>query len=91
MTPTQIALARHALGLDGRRLISFRNRFITGGPSKDHDEWNAMVSAGMARVRRNIEIYGGDDFFALTETGAKAALKDGESLCSEDFPKEATQ
>jgi hypothetical protein len=36
LTPRQIEMARHALGLDGRRKVSYRNRYVTGLGSADH-------------------------------------------------------
>ena len=85
MTPEQIKLARHALGLPNKRKISYRNHFVTGDGSGDYADWNAMVDAGMAKVRRNVEMYGGADYFRLTIDGAKAALAKGEKLSAEDF------
>lgn len=87
MTPAQIDLARHALGLPNKRKTSYRNHFVTGEGSGNYADWNAMVEARMARVRRNVEMYGGDDYFRLTVEGAKAALAKGEKLSAEDFPQ----
>lgn len=89
MTEKQIDLARHALGLDGRRKVTYRNHYVTGpGPgSDDHEQWTAMVEAGLARRRRGSELTGGDDRFSLTVEGARAALRPGERLDPEDFPE----
>lgn len=48
MTDKQKELARHALGLDGRRKVSYRNRFVVGSGPPDCDEWEALVAAGDA-------------------------------------------
>ncbi|MDO9006316.1 MAG: hypothetical protein Q7V20_22970 [Aquabacterium sp.] len=87
MTPAQIALARHALGLPNSDNRSYRNRFCAGKGHSDHPKWNALVSAGLATVTRHAGGLGGQDTFRLTLAGAKAALAKGESLCPEDFPE----
>lgn len=90
MTPRQIELARHALGLDGKRKMSYRNHFVTGpGPGNDdHPQWLAMVEAGDAVKRRGSVLTGGDDLFRLTLQGARAALCGKERLNPEDFPED---
>lgn len=90
MTPRQIELARHALGLDGRRVESYRNHFVAGKDHDDFGEWIAMCAAGLARRRVNSRMAGGDDVFWLTIDGATAALKPGEKLDPEDFPEQST-
>lgn len=85
MSPEQIELARHALGLDGYRKKSYRNHFVTGPGSDDYTNWQAMVAAGYAKRRAGSALTGGDDLFWLTEAGARLALK-GETLDQEDFP-----
>lgn len=88
MTPEQISLARHALGLDGRRKVSYRNRFVTGPGAPDHEAWLAMVAEGNAERRDGKTLpYGGDDMFWLTRAGAEAALRGAEKLDPEDFPE----
>lgn len=89
MTDEQIALARHALGLNGRCKMSYRNRFVAGPGHSDYDNWLAMVEAGEAIRRQGSELTGGDDWFRLTFKGALLALRPGETLDEEDFPEEA--
>lgn len=89
MTPEQIELARHALGLGNGRLVSYRNHFVTGPGHSDYDNWTAMVASHMATRRKGSALTGGDDIFYLTPAGAKAALKRGERLDPEDFPDAA--
>lgn len=85
LTDHQRELARHALGLDGRRNQSYRNHYVVdSGP--DHAAWMEMVQAGTARRRAGNPITGGMDLFRLTPEGARAALAPGERLCPEDFP-----
>jgi hypothetical protein len=89
MTPKQTEMAWHALGLDGRRKVSYRNRYVTGPGSGNHEPWLAMVSAGLAGMRDGKTLpYGGDDMFWLTRAGADAVLRPGEALDPEDFPEE---
>lgn len=85
MTPKQRDLARHALGLDGRRRQSYRNHFVTGEGSTDHLHWLALVEAGHAWRRAGSQLTGGDDLFRLTKAGAELALDSGESLNPHDF------
>lgn len=87
MTPEQIELARHALGLNLRNRRSFRNRFVAGPLHDDYEDWMAMVAVGDAKVQVPPKGLGGDSFFYLTEQGARKALAKGESLCPEDFPQ----
>jgi hypothetical protein len=89
MTPDQIQLARHALGLTNRNAggVSYRNYFSAGVRHIDYDEWRRMVDRGFAvRFHRSGLPFGGDDLFKLTRAGAQAALYPGERLDSEDFP-----
>lgn len=86
MTPTQIALARHALGLPNRRNRSYRNHFVCGPGHSDYRNWTAMVDAGFAGRRKGNSLSGWDDVFWLTEAGARMALKAREGLDREDFP-----
>lgn len=86
MTPRQKELARHALGLDGRRKQSYRNRFWAGPGHDDFGEWQQMVKDGLAYVSKPDPGYRPDHAFWLTHSGAEAALNKGERLCPEDFP-----
>ena len=86
MSPEQIELARHALGLS-RSKCSFRNRFVAGPGHPDHDNWMAMVADGDAKRRDGSTLpFSGDDMFWLTRSGAEKTLKRGETLDAEDFP-----
>lgn len=86
MSPKQLELARHALGLPNERRQSYRNSFVTGEESSDHPTWMEMVEAGHAKRREKVKGYGGMDIFWLTPSGASAALAKGERLDPEDFP-----
>ena len=86
MTPQQIDLARHALGLPNWRQESYRNHFVAGPGHPDYADWEAMVTAGEARKHPASALTGGDVMFTLTTVGAKAALRAAERLDPEDFP-----
>lgn len=86
MTPRQIELARHALGLDGKHSVSWRNYFVTGAGSSDYPDWLEMVANGDATMRQ-YGIFGSARIFHLTNTGAEKALRPGERLDVEDFPR----
>lgn len=86
MTPRQLELARHALGLSNpdAKGVSYRNYFKAPPYSVDWPDWVAMCDKGYARRRcwhRPDRLY-----FILTKKGAMAALRDGERLCPEDWP-----
>lgn len=86
MTPKQIDLARHALGLPNKRNFSFRNHFVAGKRHDDHAEWMAMVADGDATRRDGAKLsFGVDDIFHLTISGARKAILKGERLDLEDF------
>ena len=86
MTPKQIDLARHALGLPNKGNQSFRNRFCAGPGHRDYAEWERMVRSGVATVYPKGGALGGQDTFSITAYGAMEALRGAETLSSEDFP-----
>ena len=85
MTPEQRRLARHALGLPNRFNRSCRNRYFTAEVNPD---WQAMVSAGLAKVEPTSRPGWSTPSacFYLTFDGAVLALDPGEMLDLEDFP-----
>lgn len=90
MTPKQIDLARHALGLPNEGMRSFRNSFVAGPGHPDYDDWLAMTKDGNAvRCDGATLEFGGDDLFHLTRKGAEAALE-RETLDPAGFPDPAT-
>ena len=88
MLPSQLALARHALGLPNKRRVSYRNRYCLYGKGEPWLAWMGLVSKGLATYDDDgvITVNGPRLFFSLTRKGAEAALKRGERLCPEDFP-----
>lgn len=86
MTPRQIELARHALGLPNKMRKSCRNGFLAVAGTVHRRHWCDMVMAGHAgRCPANDEQL--SDIFRLTYAGACAALLPGEMLNPEDFPE----
>lgn len=85
MTPEQIELARHALGLPNKRNKSYRNHFVAGEGHSDYVAWCDMVEHGFARGRRGSPLTGGDPVFWLTLAGASLAIRRGEGLDMDDF------
>ncbi len=83
MTPTQISLARSALGFNTGKRKSYRNNFFVSPGTDGHRHWQEMAAQGWAVEDLRA---GGLIQFSLTLAGAKLALKKGESLCGEDFP-----
>lgn len=86
MTPRQIELARHALGLKPGCLVSYRNAFHADPGHRDYGEWQAMVAQGYATKRHQFGLLAGPTMFHLTRAGAEAALLPGDVLNSEDWP-----
>lgn len=83
MTPSQRKMARHALGLDGERRRSYRNRYVAALCSSIEDEWNDLCRRGLAERGRDGSHSVG---FCLTLEGAREALDPPEILDPEDFP-----
>ena len=82
MTPEQIKMMRHALGLTDGRKISYRNRYVAGLGTTQEADWNNLAAHGLAkRGEDGIAVVG----FCLTDAGARAVLHDGERLDPEDF------
>lgn len=87
MTPEQIKLARHALGLPNEKGRSYRNRFDVPPAHPSHALWWAMVQAGDAESvpsRRGAPQLS-NDRFRLTLVGAGKAVAPGEKIDPEDF------
>ena len=82
MTPRQIELARHALGLPNAYGITSRNRFYADLFHPDFKDWLAMNESGFAVVN----VVKDSHRFELTRAGALAALLPGEALDPEDIP-----
>lgn len=86
LTPNQLELMRHALGLPNKRRTSYRVYYTAGEGQEDYTTWTDLVASGFAKMRKGNELSGGDDVFIVTRAGAEAALLPGEKLSKEDFP-----
>lgn len=84
MTPEQIKLARHALGLPNDQKRSYRNRYFATVGSNIEKQWEGLVSSGLAHRQRQDGAR--TTFFCLSERGARRVIDPAESLCPEDFP-----
>lgn len=80
MNEKQVKLVRHAIGLDGRSKVTYRNHFCVGREGEDHSDWDKLVESGLATARRNVQAYGGMDIFCATREAATMVLRDGERL-----------
>lgn len=93
MTPDQIKLARHALGLPSDRNRTYRNRYFAAPGTDFEERWDDLVRKGLAERHND----GGRHIvYLLTIAGARLALDKPEVLDPEDFPspqdgKEARQ
>ncbi len=85
LTPKQLELMRHALGLPNKKRASYRTYYVVG-QGADHAAWTELVALGFAKMRQST-VFGGDDLFSVTRAGAEAALQPGEKLSKEDFPE----
>lgn len=82
LSAKQLDLARHALGLVNRNRRSYRNHYVG-----EESACREMVAMGAARAWEPSEITGGMPLFRLARAGAEAALRPGETLDPEGFPK----
>lgn len=85
MSPHQVLLARHALGLEYGVKRSYRNRYYANpSDAKVYAAWIGMVACGDAdgvSVNQKHHM----THFWLTRKGAEKVLRKGESLDAEDF------
>ncbi|MDM9619109.1 hypothetical protein [Rhizobium sp. S96] len=76
MDSKQLHILQHTLGLDQyARGTFYRNHFVTGEGSKDHDDCIALVEAGFMRVRKDHPLSGGDHVFWVTDAGKIAVVE----------------
>jgi hypothetical protein len=87
MTPAQIKLARHALGLPNDHRRSYRNRYFAPIGGIAYVEWCDMVADGLARGKE--EAGSSLALFYLTVAGAARVLNADETLDIDDFDSEA--
>lgn len=82
LTPEQVTLGRHALGLPNCANKTYRNRYFADASVASVPVWREMV-ARHAATEQPAETY---ILFRMTKVGAEACLLPGERLCEEDFP-----
>jgi hypothetical protein len=86
LTEKQRDFARHALGLPNKNNMTYRNHFCVGEGGDGYEDWEDLVSKGMA-----VKAIGGSgwvgDFFYLTLEGARAVLLPKEHISREDAEK----
>jgi hypothetical protein len=83
MTPEQLRMARHALGLPNERSTSYRNRYYVPIGTQAERDWDDLVTQGLAARAANRET---QVMFGLTTAGAQYAIEPDEKLDREDFP-----
>lgn len=83
MSPKQRELARHALGFPNKQNESYRNHFCVGPGQDDYEEWQDLISKGLA-VKRTDGPWGGSHMFFLTLEGALMCRGPKEHLRRED-------
>lgn len=84
MTPSQIGMARSALGLVDGRTRSYRNRYYASIGSSIEAEWDDLCQRGLAERGKDQNTL---VCFSLTMAGAMEVLHEGEKIDPEDFPQ----
>jgi hypothetical protein len=72
LTPTQLHILQHSLGLDQYgRGREYRNHFVTGPGSHDFADCEALVDGLCMTVRRNLPLAGGsgNNCYTVTDWG----------------------
>lgn len=76
MTPKQLHILRHSLGIDDKgRGRAYRNHFATGPDSDDFADCSALAAAGLMKDHGQISMWGGMHGFTVTDAG-KAVVQD---------------
>lgn len=76
MTPEQLHILQHSLGLDAYgRGTRYRSHFVTGFGSVDYPHCLALVEAGLMTGAAGGALTGGDDIFFVTSAGVDAVSK----------------
>lgn len=76
VTPAQLDLLRHALGVQLRGStysVPYRNHYVAGG---DVTEWESLCAAGLARKTNSGNVLSGvDPIYIVTKAGREVALR----------------
>ncbi len=76
ITPGQLHVLQHALGLDDfGRGKAYRNHYTCGPGHHGFDDCRAMVAAGNMVERAPHALFGGDSCFCVTDEGRSAVLR----------------
>lgn len=80
MDAKQLHILQHSLGVDqyGRGRM-YRDHFVTGEGSIDHPVCMALAEAGYMTRHAKVEMFGGDDFFRVTQAGKEAVIANSPS------------
>lgn len=74
----RLHILQHGLGLNAYGQGGpYRNHFVTGPGSADHDHCLALVSAGLMTRREGSALTGGDDLFTVAVMRANRARREG--------------
>lgn len=74
MTSRELEILWHALGVTPEKREPYRDHFVAGVGSADHDECVGLVHLGLMRPRGASPLTGGDDLFTVTDAGRTFAL-----------------
>lgn len=73
LTPKQLHILQHSLGLDDYGRGSFyRNHYVAGPGHHSFDDCRALVASGLMTERLPTALTGGDSSFHVTEAGKVA-------------------
>ena len=76
MTPTQLHIMQHTLGLDAYGQGTFyRNRFVTGPDCDNYTDCRALVDAGFMVEHPPRALFGGHSCFTVTDAGLVAVAE----------------
>ncbi len=75
MTPSQLQILQHALGVDrygqGKR---YRSHFCTGPECNNWDDCQALVAADLMQEHKSSQLSGGNSIFTVTGSGVLAMI-----------------
>lgn len=71
---TGIELMQHALGINERNRMPYRNYFLAGDGHTDNSKWQELVAEGFATSRPAPDFTGGGTLYHVTEKGEVAAI-----------------
>ncbi len=76
MSPAQLHILRHSLGLDDRgHGRQYRNHYCAGPGHHGFDDCRKLVADGLMTERPPSQLTGGDHLFMVTDKGKAAVLE----------------